>query len=164
MREVYVLVEKKKGLGIKILFVVSLFITMVGIIGTFAGGFVVAFALAIIFGFISWILSRYCVEYEYSYFDGEVRFVKIKNKSRRKKIGVYTMDEVTMIAPEMDRSVYEQVNNPNIKPKDLTTKEEGAKIYAMIAKGETGVEVIKFEPDEAFLDAIAHKYPMKVKK
>ena len=163
-REVYVLVEKKKGLGIKISFIISLMITFIGIIGTFAGGFVVAFAIAIIFGFITWILSKNCVEYEYSYFDGEIKLVKIKNKSRRKKIGSYSMEEVTMIAPPMDRSVYGQVNNPNIKVKDLTSQEKDAQIYVMIAKGEQGPEVIKFEPDEQFLDAIARKYVMKVKK
>ena len=109
-------------------------------------------------------MAKYVQKCFSAHFDGEVKFVKIKNKSRRKKIAIYSMEDVTMIAPVMDRSVYGQVNNPKMKVQDLTSQKEDANVYAMVAKGEQGPEVIKFEPDEQFLDAIARKNPMKVKK
>ena len=163
-REVYVLVEKKKGGGSKVAFFACLVLALIGVAGFFAVGYGVAFLMAIIFGVLAWFIHKSSVEYEYSHFDGEVKFVKIKNKSRRKKIAIYNMEDVTMIAPVMDRSVYGQVNNPKMKVIDLTSQKEDANVYAMVAKGEQGPEVIKFEPDEQFLDAIAKKNAMKVKK
>ena len=163
-REVYVLVEKKKSNGSKAAFIVCLVLALIGVFGTFVGAYAIAFFMAIIFGILTWILHKSCLEYEYSYFDGEIKFVKIKNKSRRKKIAIFSMEEVTMIAPVMDRSVYGQVNNPKMKVNNLTSRKEDANVYAIVAKGEQGPEVYKFEPDEQFLDAIARKYAMKVKK
>ena len=60
---------------------------------------------AIIFGVLWYVFGfRSYTEYEYTYFDGEFRIAKIKNKSRRKKVAVVNMEDVLMIAPKGDRS------------------------------------------------------------
>jgi hypothetical protein len=117
-----------------------------------------------VFGFLAIFTMRRCVEFEYSYFDGELRMTKILNKSRRKKIALYNMDEVVLIAPAGDRSVYNHENNSAYKVRNLTSGDPEGKIYVMVAKGEKGMELIKFEPDEEFLSEICKKHAHKVKK
>ena len=41
------------------------------------------------------------IEYEYTYYDGEFRFARIKAKSRRKAIGSVQMDDVLGFAQEV---------------------------------------------------------------
>ena len=161
--EVFMLVEKKKGALSYILFSLLAGLTVLFVFGTL---FIspILFTIAILFGVFAWLIKRSCTEYEYSYFDGDVRFTKIKNKSRRKKIGLYVMDETILIAPSGDRSVYNHENNNSYKVRDLTSGNKDAKVYIMVTKGENGMELIKFEPDEQILDAICRKYAQKVKK
>lgn len=48
--------------------------------------------------------------------------------------------------------------------KDLTSGEQGAKVYAVVFKGDKGILRYEFEPDEEMLDAIMVKYPRLVTK
>ena len=74
------------------------------------------------------------------------------------------MDEVALIAPTGDRSVYNHENNSAYKVRNLTSGNPEAKIYVMVAKGEKDMELVKFEPDEEFLSEICKKHGQKVKK
>lgn len=57
---------------------------------------------AVVFGLIAYLMiMAQNTEFEYSYFDGELRFAKIKNKSRRKRLGIYSMESVAAIAPQV---------------------------------------------------------------
>lgn len=160
MYEVYVLVEKQKSMLLK-------FTAACAIVGTgiclFAAVFMPPFLpVAILFGALAFVLQRRNLEYEYSYFDGELRFTKIINKSRRKGIKKYTMDHVQTIAPIEDRSLYNYLKNPHIKVRDLTSGDKEAKVYGILVSIEEGQELVKFEPDEKILDAICIKYGQKV--
>lgn len=163
MYEVFVLVEKKRSVLMQFLTVFCLVLTLLSVLATIL--LIPLFmTFALLFGVLTWFFKTRCAEYEYSYFDGEVRFAKILNKSRRKRIGIYSMDEVLMIAPSGDRSVYNYEKNSNLEVKNLTSGNKDAKVYIMVAKGASGQELIKFEPDEKFLDAVCVKYAQKVKK
>jgi hypothetical protein len=74
------------------------------------------------------------------------------------------MDEVVIIAPAGDRSVYNYENDSKCKVRDLTSGDPEAKVYTMVAKGEKGMELVKFEPDEEILGEICKKYAQKVKR
>lgn len=104
------------------------------------------------------------VEYEYTYFEGELHLARITNKSRRKNLVDVNMEDVITIAPKGDRSVYKYENDKALKYKDLTSGDASAKVYELIYKSEKGMCRYEFEPDEEMLDAIRVKYPRTVVK
>jgi hypothetical protein len=161
MSEVYVLVECNKSIARRLLayffFVLTVALLLLGLGSLFVWPFI------IIAGML-WYLFQFRSnrEYEYSYFDGEVRFAKIMNKSRRKRLGVYSMDEVFLIAPSGDRSMYKYETDATIKKIDYTSGRKDVPCYEMVVKTETGVRLISFEPDDKYLDAVCFKYAHKV--
>lgn len=159
--EVYVLVPKKRnillhvcGLALLITGVLALILTAIGVF--------VFLPVAVVGILLGYFLRTRNYEYEYSYFDGDLRFAKIINKSRRKNLKGYKMEDVLTIAPIEDRSVYQYLNNSSNKLRDYTSGKTNAKVYAMVVKVPEGIEVIKYEPDDKYLDAICVKYRQKV--
>lgn len=161
--EKFMLVEKKKNFASKALPGAAILLAVVMLLLTVIGGSIFI-VFACIFGFLAFVIARRFIEFEYAYFDGEVRLAKIINKSTRKKIAFYHMDEVVIIAPAGDRSVYNYENDSKCKVRDLTSGDPEAKVYTMVAKGEKGMELVKFEPDEEILGEICKKYAQKVKR
>ena len=161
--EVYVLVTKEKTLAIKTttlaLFVVAAMSTMYVILG-----YLEFFPMALLAWVITMILRNRYVEYEYSYYDGELRFAKIINQSKRKELPTYLMDEVIILAPIGDRSVYSYVNDKNAKVIDLTTGNPNANVYVAVVKNSNGLQLVKYEPDKKYIDEVCIKYGFKVKK
>ena len=104
------------------------------------------------------------IEYEYTYFDGDLKFAKISNKSRRKKIADINMEDVLVIAPKGDRSVYKYENDSSIKCKDLTSGSGSGRIYELITKKDEKLMRYEIEPDEEMLEAIRVKYARLVTK
>lgn len=123
------------------------------------------FVPALIFTFI-WIWQNFYanVEYEYTYYDGELRIAKIINKAKRKNMLAVNMEDVLAIAPRGDRSVYKYENDNALKYKDFTSGVKAAKVYELVFKGEKDMCRYEFEPDEEMLDAIRVKYPRTVVK
>lgn len=162
MLEVYVFVEKKKSLFMKIL-TALLFLAGAYFMYATLVGLLIFFAVAVPFLAIAWYLHTKQVEFEYSYFDGDFRFAKIYNKQKRKDLRGYDVEDVIVIAPEGDRSLHKYEKNPQVKTRDLSSgyKNEG-KVYCLVAKTEERYEMTKFEPDEKYLDAVCVKYRQKV--
>ena len=155
MFEVYVIVPVRKKMWETFL---GIFTLVLGIMSLVLACFSLIFAIPmLIFGIIG-ILLTFCSnkEYEYSY------FAKIMNKSRRKGLGVYSMEEVVQIAPTGDRSVYRYETDKTVKVKNYTSNIPGNKTYDMIVNKDGAVSLIKFEPDEKYLDAVMVKYAQKV--
>jgi hypothetical protein len=84
------------------------------------------------------------------------------NKSRRKRLAVYTMEEVVQIAPAGDRCVYKYENDAAIKKLDYTSGRKDVPYYDMVVNIEGEMKLIKFEPDDKYLDAVAVKYAQKL--
>ena len=103
-------------------------------------------------------------EFEYSYFDGDLKFAKIINKSRRKRLPGYKMDEVIAIAPTGDSSVSRYEEDSSAKIKRYLSGYKNAKIYVLVVKGTEGQNLVYFEPDERYLDAVCVKYGYKVRR
>ncbi len=104
------------------------------------------------------------VEFEYTYYDGDLRFAKIKNKAKRKKMADINMEDVLILAPKGDRGVYKYENDKNLKCINLTSGSADVKVYELIAKNGESLMRIEFEPDEEMLNAIRVKYPRIVVK
>ena len=145
MHEKLVIVPKKKT-GSKKMLTTAWFILacLMFLLATFVNPVIflipgIAFALV-------WYFQafRSDIEYEYTYYDGEFRFARIKAKSRRKAIGSVQMDDVLGFAPRGDRSVYKYENDKNLAYKNLTSGDPEAKVYELIAKGEKGGKISAF--------------------
>lgn len=163
MFEVYVIVKKEKSLVMKFL---SVLCFVIGAYFAYAAlwGLIIFLAIAVPFFALGWFLHTRCLEYEYSYFDGEFRFAKIINKQKRKELLGYEAENVLIIAPKGDRSLYQYENGNQIKVRDLSSGKKDAKRYGLVAKVEEGYHLTWFEPDEEYLDAVCIKYRQKVVK
>lgn len=162
MLEIYVLVERRKQLWLQFLGALILAFSVMLLVMSCV--IYILIIPAVILGFL-WFFFFYhgCKEYEYSYFDGDVKFAKIINKSRRKSLMKFTMDDVIQIAPAGDRSIYKYENDAKIRRKDLTSGRRGVPYYVMVARlEEKGMILIKFEPDQKYLDAVCTKFSQKV--
>ena len=135
MHEKLVIVPKKKT-GSKKMLTTAWFILacLMFLLATFVNPVIflipgIAFALV-------WYFQafRSDIEYEYTYYDGEFRFARIKAKSKRKAIGSVQMDDVLGFAPRGDRSVYKYENDKNLAYKNLTSGDPEAKVYELIGK------------------------------
>lgn len=164
MHEKLVIVPKRKTTGKNVLNIVWFVLTcLMVILCMFAP--VIFLIPAVIFGLLWYFTGfRGDIEYEYTYYDGEFRFAKIKAKSKRKNIARIQMDDVMALAPKGDRSVYKYENDKNLTYKDLTSGDPDAKIYEMVCKGEKGLVRYEFEPDEEMLSEVMVKYPRSVIK
>lgn len=161
MLEVYVIVQKKKSLIMKFLMVLCFVIGAYFMYATLMG-LILFFAIAVPFLALGWFLKNRSLEYEYSYFDGDFRFAKIFNKQKRKELIGYEIDNVIVIAPKGDRSLYQYEKNNQVKRRDLSSGNKDARIYVMVAKAEEGYHMTYFEPDDEYLDAVCIKYRQKV--
>ncbi|MBO5259616.1 MAG: hypothetical protein J6B26_04450 [Agathobacter sp.] len=162
MFEVYVLVEKKKPIIIKIFAITMLVLGVLGILcSCITPIFMMSGFLFIVIWALLWFFNN--VEYEYSYFDGDVRFAKILNKSKRKRLKGYDIDAVQVIAPAGDRSLYKYEQDSSVKKVDYTSGDKKVPYYQMAVKNEdVGMVLISFEPDDKYLDAVCVKHPQKV--
>ena len=159
--EVYVLINKKKGIGVYILDSLVLVLLVATLLLSCLVPYVmlVMLILGILF-YCTHFLTN--IEYEYSYFGGEIKIAKITNKSRRKRLMAFTMEEVIQIAPHGDRSVMRYEGDRMVVVKDYTSHNKNVDFYEMIVSKEGKTYLIMFEPDDAFLKEICTRYAMKV--
>ncbi len=161
MFEVFVLVPRRKPAVVHFLAYLFLGLAIVFFLMTCYS--FVYMTLSFIFAVIWYFLQfRQYREFEYSFFDGEFRFARSVNKSRRKRLKIISIDEVLQIAPSGDQSVARYENDATVKKIDYTSRRKGAPCYDLAYKGENGLNLIRFEPDEPYLDAVCIKYGQKV--
>lgn len=160
--EVFILTERKKSPLLTFLAWFSFAIATLAMVLTCIG-FVVLFIVAVVFALTGYlILSNSNIEYECSYFGDELRFARIKNKSKRKRLQIIEMDSVITIAPAGHRSLYNYENDNATKIVDYTSGLKNVPYYEIVVKNTTLSEIIKVELDDKFLDELSKKYRMKV--
>lgn len=113
-------------------------------------------------GFWWWAAFRTGLEYEYTYFDGDLDFDKIRAKRKRKHILSINMENVTSIVPVDDPSLYNIHQNSGAKIVDVSSRKPDRKVYEIVHQDAGVTTCIRFEPDEKFLDSISIKYGRKV--
>lgn len=165
MHEVLVIVPKKTTGGKKILNTVWFILACLMFVGASFISPLIFFVPAVAFALLWYFQTfRMDTEWEYTYYDGDLKFARIRAKSRRKNLASINMEDVIAIAPRGDRSIYKYETDNSVTYKNLTSGEEGAKVYAVIFKGDKGIFRYEFEPDEEMLDAIMVKYSRIVAK
>jgi Ca2+/Na+ antiporter len=159
--EVYVLVPVRKSFWTVLLGAVCLALAIMLLLMGCSSVIMVYLAvlLAAAYYFLAFYYKK---EYEYSYFDREVRFAKIMNKSRRKSLGFYSMEDVVVIAPAGDPSVTRYEGDTGVKVKDYTSRTKDTPYYEMVIKQEGETLLFKLELDEPYLEAVEKQYRQKV--
>ena len=78
----------------KVMQIVAAALAAVCVLGLFVFG-VFSLIGAVLFAALAWYLSQDLnIDYEYAYVDRELRVAKIINKSRRKEVAVYDLNEM----------------------------------------------------------------------
>ncbi len=143
--------------------IMALFSLMGGLMGGAASGALI-FAIPFVLFLAGYLKVRAyrLTEYEYTYYDGDIRIAKIKNKARRKNILNVNMGDIMMLAPAGDRGIYKYENDKNIKVKKTYSTDPEAEVYELVCKVKADTCLFKMELTEEFLDAICKKYPSQV--
>lgn len=165
MFENYVIVAKKKSIGKKVT-AVLLFIAMLFLffLGTVISPYI--FGVPGIACGIGWyvLTFRSFVEYEYSYFEGDLKITRIKNKNKRKRLQMIEMDKIIIMAPQGSSSVQHYEEDRRVQRLDYTSGNNREGIYALVYSSEEGTMLLTFEPDEKMVDAMRIKYSKVVMK
>lgn len=100
------------------------------------------------------------LEYEYLYLDKELVVDKVMAKSRRKRVAVYTVDRIEILAPVKSYHL-DGYRNRTVKTRDYSIGEELApdKRYYLYYEGG---ERLLLSPSEELVKAIKTVAPRKV--
>lgn len=100
------------------------------------------------------------LEYEYLYVDKEISIDKVMAKSRRKKAGAYSIEQMEIFAP-LNSHRLDSYRNRDAKTVDYSSgiAAQPERRYMMVCNG--GTRVI-LEPNEALIKAVQNVAPRKV--
>ncbi len=161
MSETYVecLVARKPSTVLSFLKILLIMLTVVFVLigAIFLPGLVVA-AITGVGAYFATMNAN--VEYEYLYLDREVSVDKVMAKSRRKKAGVYSTEQMEIFAP-LNSHRLDSYRNRNLKTIDYSSgiAAQPEKRYMMVLNGDTKIIL---EPNEAMVKAIQSVAPRKV--
>ena len=100
------------------------------------------------------------LEYEYLYVDKEISIDKVMAKSRRKKVGTFSIEQMEIFAP-LNSHRLDSYRNREGKDVDYSSgiASQPERRYMMVCEG--GKRVI-LEPNEALIKAVQNVAPRKV--
>ncbi len=115
---------------------------------------------ALIFGVLAYFAGMYCdSEYEYLYLDRELTVDKVLAKSKRKKVSVFHVDRMEILAP-MGSHHLDEFKSRQVKTLDYSAGEtQPESRYVMYYEG--GQKIL-LTPNEEMLKAIRNVAPRKV--
>lgn len=163
MSETYVecLVKKKTPMYLalirNLLIALTVCLVLVGVI------LIPALLFGIAFGVVSYfVYMRSNLEYEYLYLDKELTVDKIMAKSKRKRVAVFEVDKMEIVAP-VNSWHLDNYKNRNDKEVDYSSGEEKQPEARYVFYYE-GRKKIIFEPNEDLIKALQFAAPRKVFK
>lgn len=161
MSDAYVecLVKAKQPAWAKILKVLLIALTVLSCLVMFV--FIIFLPVALVAGVGAYFLNMYTdLEYEYLYLDKELSVDKIMAKSKRKRVGTYSIDRMEVFAPVFSYHL-DNFKNRQVKEKDYSIGEvlqpDGR--YAMYYEG--GEKVV-LSPNEELVKVLKNVAPRKV--
>ncbi len=101
------------------------------------------------------------VEYEYSFFDGELAIDKVMHKMTRKKLRRFNMGKLELMAPAGSHRLGGGVNN-HVKYDYSSQYEEDSHFVAVVYCDDNTVAEVTFTPSQEMVDRIKQQYPRKV--
>ena len=144
MNESYKELIVKKEMGVKeialraVCLIPTVLFALLGL-----GGFLIALAVAAIFGVLTyfvWISTD--IEYEYLYLDKELNIDKIMAKSRRKKMATLEVERMEIMAPEKSHQL-DSYRNRDFKKVDYSAGRDlpEMKLYTIYYDGSQKIQV-----------------------
>ena len=124
-------------------------------------GLIAALLVAIVAGVGAYFATMNAnIEYEYLYLEREISVDKVMAKSRRKKVGTFSMEQMELFAP-LNSHRLDSYRNMNTKTLDYSSgiANQPERRYMMIYNGNTKVIL---EPNEAMIKAVQSVAPRKV--
>ena len=161
MGETYVecLVAKKSSAVMTFL---KFFLIMMTVVFVLIGLiYVVGLIVAIVTGIGAYFATMNAnIEYEYLYVDKEISVDKVMAKSRRKKAGTFSVEQMEIFAP-LNSHRLDSYRNRDTKTVDYSSgvAAQPERRYMMVCNG--GTRVI-LEPNEAMIKAVQTVAPRKV--
>ena len=117
--------------------------------------------LAIAFGVGAYFVGMNAnIEYEYLYLDKEITIDKVMNKSKRKRVGVYQVDKMEILAPLKSYHL-DSFKNRQVKELDYSSGVAGQPETRYCFYYE-GSQKIIFEPNDEFIKLVKNVAPRKV--
>ena len=138
------------------LIMMTVVFALIGVLGILTG-----LVVAVVTGVGAYFATMNAnVEYEYLYLEREISVDKVMAKSRRKKVGTYSVEKMEIMAP-LNSHRLDSYRNMNTKTYDYSSGIAGQpeRRYMMVCNG--GVKVI-LEPNEAMIKAVQSVAPRKV--
>lgn len=162
MSETYVecLVKKEISIGGKLARMLLVMLTVVFGFLTLIG-FTVAFFVALAAGIGAYfVYLNTDLEYEYLYLDKELSIDKIMGKTKRKKVAVFELERIEILAP-MKSYHLDSFKNRTCKERDFSIgrEEQPDKRYVMYYDGN---QKIILSPNDALVKAVRTVAPRKV--
>ena len=143
-------------------FLKGLLIALTVIFGLLAMmGIMVGLIVAVVTGVGAYFAHLYTdVEYEYLYLDKELTVDKVLAKTKRKRVGTYTIDRIEVVAPIKSYHL-DNYKNRDVKVKDYSIGEElqPDRRYAIYYEG--GEKLI-LSPSEELVKVLKSVAPRKV--
>ena len=161
MSDTYVeyMVAKKPSVIMKFLKILLIMLTVVFVLIGFFNFIALIIAAAAAAGAYFASLNA-DIEYEYLYLEREISVDKVMAKSRRKKVGTFSMEQMEIFAP-LNSHRLDSYRNMNTKTLDYSSgiANQPERRYMMIYNGNTKVIL---EPNEAMIKAVQSVAPRKV--
>ena len=161
MSETYVecLIKQKQSGGKKFLKGLLIALTVIMCIAMLV--FPIAFILALAAGVGAYVLKLFSdVEYEYLYLDRELVIDKVMAKTRRKRVGTYSLDRIEIMAPIKSYHL-DNFKKRTAKPKDYSIGEELKPDRRYVLYYEGG-EMVLLSPSEELVKAMRNLAPRKI--
>ena len=163
MSETYVecLVARKSSMMMTFLKFFLIMMAAVLLLFGVGTGYVVALILGIVAGVGAYFATMNAnIEYEYLYVDKEISVDKVLAKSKRKKAGTYSVEQMEIFAP-LNSHRLDSYRNRDTKTVDYSSgiESQPERRYMMVCNG--GIRVI-LEPNEALIKAVQTVAPRKV--
>lgn len=164
--EVMTLVDSKPTAGMIVARYVLIALTALCVGGMFLIP-VIFMMPAVILGIITYfVITGQRIEYEYTYYDGELRIAKIKAKRKRKELVRADIDDVLVLAPEGSDALRPYSNqNPNAercKVLNYSSHVKGNPYYVLVYRKDKEVRKVYFEPEEKIVQGMRSRDMRKV--
>lgn len=163
MNETYVewLVKRKTPAYMTLLKILFIMLTVCFVLIGFI--LIPALLIGIALGVVSYFIYLNSeLEYEYLYVDRELTVDKVMAKSKRKRVAVFSLDKMEIVAPIKSWHL-DNYKNRNDKASDYSSGEEKQpdKRYVFYYDGQ---KKVIFEPNEEMIKAMQFAAPRKVFK
>lgn len=155
------LVTTYKTTKYKITNFLTYFFGVIGLMNVFANIIVAILFILLAVG-MYFLKSKFFVEFEYTFTNGDVDIDKIIEMKKRKRVLSFNMKDVQILAPEDSYYIKDFSNKPE---KVLICYPETCdkKIYTAIISGSDNLQ-LKFAPEESLVNLLHMYNPRAVKK